>query len=241
MGGESVVAERLLEVRDDIVDVLHADGEADGRGRNVLLRKLRGAELGVRGRAGMDDQALDVGHVGQQREDLEPVDEAPGILLRSLDLKREDGSGPVGEIALIERVVGMVGKCGMVDFRHLGMLGKVFDDLERILRVALDAQRQRLDSLQEDPRVERADGRSGVAQDDGTDARHEGGGAGHVGEDGAVIARIRFGERGIFVGVGFPVELAAVHDHAAEGAAVAADELGRGVDHDVGSVLKRPN
>ena len=56
MGGESVVAERLLEVRDDIVDVLHADGEADGRGRNVLLRKLRGAELGVRGRVGMDDQ-----------------------------------------------------------------------------------------------------------------------------------------------------------------------------------------
>ena len=67
----------------------------------------------------------------------------------------------------------------------------------------------------------------------------EGGRTGHVGEDGAVIARIGFCEGRILVGVGLPVELAAVHDHAAQRAAVAADELGRRMDHDVGAVLQR--
>ena len=36
---------------------------------------------------------------------------------------------------------------------------------------------------------------------------------------------------------GLPVELAAVHDDAAQGGAVAADELGGGVHHDVSAVL----
>ena len=36
------------------------------------------------------------------------------------------------------------------------------------------------------------------------------------------------------------VERAAVHDHAADGIAVAAEELGGGMDDDVGAVLERP-
>ena len=86
-----------------------------------------------------------------------------------------------------------------------------------------------------------ADGRTRVAEDDGADARDEGGGAGHVREDGAVVTGIGFRKGGIFVGVRLPVELAAVHDHAAQRAAVSADELGCGMHHDVGAVLQRPD
>lgn len=51
------------------------------------------------------------------------------------------------------------------------------------------------------------------------------GGTGYVGKHGTMIAGIRFGERRIFVGIGFPVEFAAVYDDAAKRTAVTADEL----------------
>ena len=46
---------------------------------------------------------------------------------------------------------------------------------------------------------------------------------------------------GLIGHAGFPVELAAFHDHAADGRAVAADELGGGMDHDVRAVLDGPD
>ena len=53
-----------------------------------------------------------------------------------------------------------------------------------------------------------------------------------------MVARIRLGELGEAAGR-CPVELAAVDDDAADDGAVAADELGRRVDDDVGAVLDR--
>ena len=51
--------------------MLRADGEADGIGMDVLILQLLRAQLGVRGGRRMDDQRLDIGYVGQQREDLQ--------------------------------------------------------------------------------------------------------------------------------------------------------------------------
>ena len=66
--------------------MLHTDGQANGRRGDVLLGQFFRAELGVGGGVGMDDQALDIGHVGEQGEDLQVVDETPGVFLRALDL-----------------------------------------------------------------------------------------------------------------------------------------------------------
>ena len=71
----------------------------------------------------MDDQALYIRHIGQQRKELKMVDPFVGFRLTALDLKRKDGSAAVGEILLIKRVVGMVGQRGVVDMLHQGVLG----------------------------------------------------------------------------------------------------------------------
>ncbi len=116
---------------------------------------------------------------------------------------------------------------------------QVVDDLQGVLDVALDAQGQGLRALQQQERRERGQGGAGVAQQDGAHAGHERGSAKRLVEVEAVVGRIRLGQgRELARHLG-PVEVAAFDDHAAEGGAVAADELGRGFDHDVGAVLQR--
>ena len=73
--------ERLVQVGQNIVDVLNADGQPDGAGADALVQQLRLGELGVGGGGGVDDQALHIGHVGQQGEDFQMVDELVGLLL----------------------------------------------------------------------------------------------------------------------------------------------------------------
>ena len=63
--GESLAAdgcEASLEVGDDVVDVLGADGQADGVLVDLLLGQLLIGQLAVSGGSRMDDQTLDVGH-----------------------------------------------------------------------------------------------------------------------------------------------------------------------------------
>ena len=53
-------SEALFEVGDDIVDVLRADGKADGRGRDALIEQLFLGQLRVRRGRRMDDEGLHV-------------------------------------------------------------------------------------------------------------------------------------------------------------------------------------
>ena len=103
--------------------------------------------------------------------------------------------------------------------------------------MALDAQRKGFETLQQDEGIEGGEGGSRIAQDYGTDAGDEGSRTGHVGKDCAVVGGVGLGYGGELVGPGLPVELAAVDNDAAEARTVAANELGGGVDYDVGAVL----
>ena len=205
--------------------MLGADGQADGVLVDLLLGQFGVVQLAVGGGSRVDDQALHVGHVGQQGEDLQVVDELEGFLAAALDIKGKDGGAAVGEILLIQRVVGVVGQGRMVDLLDLGMVGQERDDFLGVLDVALDAQAQSLGALQQQECVERRDGGAGIAQQDGADVGDEGGGAGGIGKGDAVVAGVGGGDVGI-TAAGFPVEVAAVHDDAAQRGAVAADELG---------------
>ena len=189
----------------------------------------------------MDDEALHVGHVGQQGEDLQRVDELPGCLLPALYLEGEDAGSALGEVLLVEHMVGMRREGRMVHLRDERVLREVLHHLQRVLRVSLDAEGQRLDALQENPGIEGRDGSPCVAQNDGTDAGHEGCCSGHVGKHGSVVRGIGLGNGRVAVGVGFPVELAAIDDDSAQRRAVAPDELRGRVYHDVCPMFQGPN
>ena len=84
---------------------------------------------------------------------------------------------------------------------HLRVVREVLRDGLRVLVVALHPQRQRLDALQEQERVERRERRAGVAQQHGARAsdvrrRPEG-----VGPDDAVVGRVGLREAGEAVGL----------------------------------------
>ena len=101
-------------------------------------------------------------------------------------------------------------QCRMVHLGHLRMLGKEVDYLQGILYMALDTQTQGLDTLQQDEGIERRDGGTSVTQDDGTNAGDVGGSTNSVSKHDAVVRGVGFGQCREFVGVGLPVELAAV-------------------------------
>ena len=81
--------------------------------------------------------------------------------------------------------------------------------------MALHAQRQRLDAGQDQERVERRKRRADVAQPEHAAGDREGEIAERLVQHDAVIFRARIGQHRI-AALARPVELAAVHDHAAD-------------------------
>ena len=104
--------------------------------------------------------------------------------------------------------------------------------------MAVDAQRQGLGALEQDPGVERADAGTLVTQQDGADIGCEGGGTGSLGKRDAMVGGVGLGDLGV-LSARLPIEVTAVDDHTAQRGAVAADELGCGVDNDIGAMLQR--
>ena len=64
--------------------------------------------------------------------------------------------GAAAEIFLRQRVIGAVGKAGVIDPGDAGIVAQEFGDLARVLDMALDAQRDRLDALQQQEGAEAA-------------------------------------------------------------------------------------
>lgn len=121
----------------------------------------------------MDDERLDVGDIGQQAEDLQVVDELLGRLSAALDLERENRDAAIREVLLVELMVRMVRKSRVIDLLDMRVLGEVVDDLECVLNVALDTQRQRLRALQQQEGIERGERRALIAQDQRADVRRK--------------------------------------------------------------------
>src|SRR6202034_905022 len=109
-----------------------------------------------------------------------------------------------------------------------------------VLHVPLHTEAQRLEPLEEEEGIERSDRRTRVAQVLQASLEDEPGGKegrGQIAKDEAVIAGVRLGKGGESPAA-LVVERAAVDDDAPDGGAVAADELGGGVDDDVGAVTQ---
>ena len=78
--------EACLQIGNDIIDVLGADGQADGVLVDLLLGQLLIVQLAVGGGSGVDDKALHIRNVCQQREDLQVIDELECFLAAALDV-----------------------------------------------------------------------------------------------------------------------------------------------------------
>ncbi len=109
----------------------------------------------------------------------------------------------------------------------------------RVGDMALHANAERLDALQQLKGIGRRQAGAEIAQALGARPHDERGRSELLVEDDAVIAGIGFGQHRKFAGRA-PVEPAAVDDHAADRDAVAADPFGGRIHHDVGAEFDRP-
>ena len=123
-----------------------------------------GVELAVRRARGVDREAAHVADVGEVAEQLEAVDEVPARLDAALELEREDRALARWAGTSSARVVPLARLQARVrDPLDLVARLEPLRDRERVLRVPLHAQAQRLQALEEQERVERRDRGAEVA------------------------------------------------------------------------------
>ncbi len=102
----------------------------------------------------VDDQRLHVRHVGQQGKNLQIVDKLVGRSLPALDFKGKDRRAAVGEILLIQDMVGMLRQAGVVDLLHLGMVDQILHHFFGVFSVAFYPKGQGLHSLEKQKGIE---------------------------------------------------------------------------------------
>ena len=113
----------------------------------------------------------------------EPLDEAKRVVERlgrveaALDAEGDEGRRAAAEIFLRQRVIGAVGEAGVVDPGDARVGAQEFGDAAAVLDMALHAQRDGLDALQQQKGAHRRDDGAGGALIDAARARDIGLGA----------------------------------------------------------------
>src|SRR5581483_8872502 len=112
----------------------------------------------------MRDGGARVAEIRRDRDHLRRVDQPPRRLASPFHLERNDAAES-RLLALRERVLRMVDEAGIENARDLRLLREPLGERLRLLAVRLHAQLQRLQSLEEHPRIERAHARARGAQE----------------------------------------------------------------------------
>ncbi len=107
---------------------------------------------------------LGVADVGQQAEELHAVDQAPAGVHATLDPERDDAAEAAREVALGEFMARVGVEARVADPCDLGPLLQPLGDRQCVLAVTLDPQRERLEALEEQEGVERAERRPEIAE-----------------------------------------------------------------------------
>ena len=237
--GGSGSGEGLFEVGPEVGEVFAAKAQADVVGLHAGGNLLFRGQLAVRGACGVDGQALGVADVGQVAEEFEAVDGPLGSVEAGFYAKAEQAAVATGQIFVGRSVILGARQAGVVDPGNLGVVFEEMGGGQGVGADALHAQVQGLDAEEGLPGVEGGDAAADVAQE--LEAHFHGVGdvgaaCGGEGFEGVpmhqpVVGGIGGGETGEASGA--PVEIAAVHDDAADGGAVTGEVFGGGVDDDV--------
>ena len=118
-------------------------------GRTPALSCSSRRHLPVRRRGRMAGERFRIAHIDQPLEQLERVVKPLPAFEPAGDAEGQERAGAAAEIFLRQRVIGIVRKAGIVDPRDAAVAAQEFGDAARILDMALDAQRHRLDALQQ--------------------------------------------------------------------------------------------
>ena len=232
--------ESLREVRDNVVDVLDTHAETDEVRCNACFDELFVGELTVSVASRVQHAAAGIGHVGHDANHLEAIHELDGLFTTALNAERKNAARETAlELLLGEFIVLIAFEASVVDPSHLRVVLEELGASESVFAVTRHAEVERFETDVQEERILRSLDRTEVAHELGGSLRDVGTLAESLRVGEAVVARIRFGEALELVVMGFPVEVAAIHNAAAHGSSMAVHVLGGGVRHDVNAEVDR--
>lgn len=158
------LGQSLLQVGDQVVRVLDADGQADEGVGQADLQAVLHRHAGVGHDGGGAGQGLHSAQGHRQAEHLELGQELAGGLQASLDEDGHHGTGAVG-LGLSEGLLGVGGEAGVVDLVDHGVLLQELGDSLGVAYGSVHADVQGLETAQGEVAVEgRGHGASQVLQ-----------------------------------------------------------------------------
>jgi hypothetical protein len=168
-------------------------------------------------------QSLAVSNISQIGNELEPIHNLASRLATALDTKRQNTTKTTLQIPLRILMRRMRRQARVRDPRDIRIALEPLGQLQRILRMPLAAQTQRLEPKKQLVRAKGVQGGAEIAQDLDAHADGEGQVAKRLEEVDAVVAGRGLGELREARRVLAPVEVARVDDYAGDGCAVATD------------------
>src|SRR5271165_3273428 len=120
------------------------------------------------------------------------------------------------------------------------MIAQILRYLARILDVAFNTKRKRLDALQQQETIERRQGGAGVSLAHGPAAGNISGIAVVVDVDYAVVGNFWPVQHVEALGILAPWKLSTVDNHSAQGCAVSSHEFRHGMHNHIGAIFDRP-
>jgi len=128
----------MIEILENVADVFNTDGEANKFRRYTGCCLLFYGQLLVSGRRWMNYQRLGVTNVGNQREQLQRIDQFLASFISTLDAEGDECTLAIGQILLCACMVRAGLKARIVDPIDTGMLLEMTGNSKRILGVALE-------------------------------------------------------------------------------------------------------
>ena len=221
--------------------MLDAHAQAYAAGSHSRSRLFLCGHLPMRRRCRMAGERFRVAQIHEALEELQCIVEAHAGLQAAADLEGHERAGFAAQVLLHERVIGIVGETRIVHRLDARIAVQELGNLAGVLDMPLDAQRQRLDALQQQKRIHRRKHGAHGALVHAAAAADEGRGAVMLGVNEAVVGRVGLREHGVARRIVGPREGAAVHDDAAQRGSMAAHEFRHRVDDDVRAVVDGPH
>lgn len=189
------------------------------------------------GRPWVDSQGLGITDVGQVRDDLEAINDLATGRTAALDTEAQHTAESALQVLQCVLVRRMALKARIRDPRDMRVLLQPSGKSQSVLAVALGAQTQSLDTLDELPCGKWVQAGAHISEDIDTHSDGEGDWSKGIPELQAVESWRWLNHLWEALAVLAPVEVSGVDDDTSNGSSVAANPLGGGVNDDVCAVL----
>lgn len=232
--------ESLLHIVNDIVCIFDTDGKTDQVRTDACFHELFIGQLTVSVACRVEHAATCIGYVGHDSDELESVHELDGFVTTALDTEGHNAArNSTLELLLGKSVIRIAFETGEVHPGDLRMVFEELGDLQSVFTVLRHAKSESFKTRVQKECVLRSLDAAEVAHELCSRLHNVTLLAESLTVSETMVRRIRFGHARELVVMGFPVEVAAIDDSAADGHCMSIHIFGRRMGDDICAELER--